>query len=151
MTTYPTWRYLTKMIRYAPGISLAHGLLWAVMNLSGLLPGLIAAAFFDTLTGDASIPGGTDALVALLALLALARAGLYLVAGWVEIAMRFTMSGFLRRNPPTLEPPPFADLQKELRRFFGPIIASLAAPESANGHWDPDAGAWRQDPGTGQH
>jgi len=52
-------------------------------------------------------------------------------------------SGFLRRNPPTLEPPPFAELQEELRRFFGPIIAGLGAPESAKGRWDPDGGAWR--------
>ncbi len=52
-------------------------------------------------------------------------------------------SGFLRRNPPTLQPPPFADLQQELRRFFGPVIASLALPEGAKGRWDPDSGAWR--------
>lgn len=58
-------------------------------------------------------------------------------------------SGFLRRNPPALAPPPFADLQEELRRFFGPIIASLGTPEGANGHWDPDAGTWRQDQVTG--
>lgn len=52
-------------------------------------------------------------------------------------------SGFLRRNPPTLQPPPFADLQQELRRFFGPVIASLSLPEAATGRWDPDGGAWR--------
>ena len=98
MTTMPTWRYLAGMIRYAPGITLLHGVLWTVMTLSGLLPGLIAAAFFDTLTGGASVPGGTNGLLTLLALLALGRAVLWLVAGWVEIAMRFTMSGLLRRN-----------------------------------------------------
>jgi hypothetical protein len=53
-------------------------------------------------------------------------------------------SGFLRRNPPTLEPPPFAELQEELRRFFGPIIASLKAPEGAKGRWDLDGGAWTE-------
>jgi hypothetical protein len=52
-------------------------------------------------------------------------------------------TGFLRRNPPTLQPPPFADLQQELRRFFGPVIASLTLPEGAKGRWDPDGGAWR--------
>lgn len=52
-------------------------------------------------------------------------------------------SGFLRRNPPILQPPPFAELQEELRHFFRPVIASLALPEGANGQWDPDAGAWR--------
>jgi hypothetical protein len=51
--------------------------------------------------------------------------------------------GFLRRNPPTIKPPPFAELQEELRRFFGPIIASLGTPEGATGHWDPAGGAWR--------
>lgn len=52
-------------------------------------------------------------------------------------------SGFLRRNPPTLEPPSFPDLQEELRRFFGPVITTLAAPEGANGRWDPNGRAWR--------
>ncbi|WP_192355967.1 nucleotidyl transferase AbiEii/AbiGii toxin family protein [Mesorhizobium mediterraneum] len=52
-------------------------------------------------------------------------------------------SGFLRRNPPTLKPPSFAELQEQLRSFFGPIIGSLAAPESARGRWDPDGGTWR--------
>lgn len=52
-------------------------------------------------------------------------------------------SGFLRRNPPTLQPPPFADLLDELRRFFGPLISSLALPEAARGQWDPDGRVWR--------
>ncbi len=98
MTRYPTWRYLAGMLRYAPGISALHAALWMAMNVAVLLPGLIAARFFDVLTGDATIAGGTDGLVALLALLALGRAALWLVAGWVEITMRFTMSGLLRVN-----------------------------------------------------
>lgn len=52
-------------------------------------------------------------------------------------------TGFLRRNPPTLQPPQFPQLQEELRRFFGPIIATLGAPEGARGTWDPDASIWR--------
>ena len=51
-------------------------------------------------------------------------------------------SGFLRRNPPTLPPPSFADLQ-ELQCFFGPVISALALPEAAEGRWDPGAGVWR--------
>ena len=98
MTRWPTWRYLVQMLRYAPGISALHAALWGVMMLSSLLPGLVAAAFFDRLTGDALAPAGTGGLIALLALLAIARSVLWLVAGWVEIAMRFTMSGLLRRN-----------------------------------------------------
>ena len=105
MTRIPTWRYWLNMLGYAPWLCLLHAVLWAVMNLSSLVPGLIASAFFDALTGDAELPGvlrflpeGTNGLVALTAALALMQAGLWLVAGFVEITMRFTMSGFLRRN-----------------------------------------------------
>lgn len=58
-------------------------------------------------------------------------------------AERGLWSGFLRRNPPTLQPPPFADLQEELRRFFSPVIFSLPLSEGAKGRWDPDVWAWR--------
>ena len=51
-------------------------------------------------------------------------------------------SGFLRRTPPSLEPPAFPQLQEELRRFFAPVIAGLSRPEAARGRWDPDTGAW---------
>ncbi|APO56890.1 nucleotidyl transferase AbiEii/AbiGii toxin family protein [Bradyrhizobium diazoefficiens] len=51
-------------------------------------------------------------------------------------------TGFLRRNPPTLPPPPLGDLLAELRRFFEPVLAALPLPESATGRWNPDRGAW---------
>lgn len=53
-------------------------------------------------------------------------------------------TGFLRRTPPALQTPPFPELQEELRRFLGPVIAALAVPEAARGRWDPDGGTWRQ-------
>ena len=56
---------------------------------------------------------------------------------------RSLWSAFLHRNPPTLKPPPFAELQEELRHFFGRIIAVLGAPQAANGRWDPDSRDWR--------
>lgn len=98
MTTQPTRVYLARMFRNAPGLSTVHAVLWGLMGLSALLPGLIARWFFEALTGDSAFPTGTNGLVALLAILALGQSALWLVAGWVEIAMRFTMSGFLRKN-----------------------------------------------------
>ncbi|HEU5432945.1 MAG TPA: ABC transporter ATP-binding protein [Thermomicrobiales bacterium] len=97
-TPIPTWRSLLNLARATPRIYLLHGFLWAVMNASSLLPGLIAQSFFDGLTGHARLPLGTMGPVALLALIAVARAALWLVAGFVEITMRFTMSGRVRRN-----------------------------------------------------
>lgn len=94
----PTWRYLLKMARYKPWLYLLHGTLWCVANLSDLLPGLIARAFFDALTGRAHLPAGTTGLLLLLAVIAVGQAALFLIAGFVEITMRFTMSGLVRRN-----------------------------------------------------
>jgi hypothetical protein len=51
-------------------------------------------------------------------------------------------SGFLRRTPPSLEPPALPQLLAELRRFFAPVIAGLGHPEAARGHWDPHLSAW---------
>jgi len=98
MRPLPTWRYTLKMARYAPWLYLLHGAGWSLMNLLSLLPGLIARAFFDALTGEAHAPGGITGLLVLLSLLAIGRAALWLGAGFVEITFRFTMSGLVRRN-----------------------------------------------------
>lgn len=98
MTAYPVWRYLVNMARFAPWLVVMHAVLWGVMNLSALLPGLIARDFFDALTGAAQPAVGTTGLIVLLVALAMGRAALWLVAGFVEIMMRFTMSGLVRRN-----------------------------------------------------
>ncbi len=98
MTTLPTWRYLLRMARFAPLISVTHGLLWCMMSISGLAPGLIASLFFDVLTDQSPLPMGTSGLLWLLVLLAVIQSTLWLVAGYVEIVMRFTMSALLRRN-----------------------------------------------------
>ena len=98
MKPLPTWRYTLKMARYTPWLYLLHAALWSVMNLSSLLLGLIARASFDTLTGKAHLPLGITGLIALLGVFAVGRAALLLVAGFVEITFRFTMSGLVRRN-----------------------------------------------------
>jgi ATP-binding cassette, subfamily B, bacterial len=94
----PTWRYLLKMIRSRPGLYLLHGTLWGTYNLSWLLAGLLAQAFFDTLTGHAHLTVGLTGLVVLLVVLAVGRTAIHLGGGFVEILMRFAMSGLLRRN-----------------------------------------------------
>lgn len=98
MRPLPTWQYTLTMARYRPGLYMLHMLLWSLMNLVSLLPGLIARAFFDALTGAAYIPWGITGLLGLLSILAIARAGLWLAGGFVEITFRFMMSGLVRRN-----------------------------------------------------
>ncbi len=98
MNALPTWRYLAKMAGNAPRLYILHVTLFTVINVSSLIPGLIARAFFDALTGTASMSVSTLGLMALLALFALAGAVLWMSAGFVEIVLRFAMSGLLRRN-----------------------------------------------------
>lgn len=96
--TEKTWRALFAMARATGGYSVAHALLWALMGLSTLAPGLIVRAFLDDLTGEAAFTWGTNGLVLLLAVLALGQAALWMVAGYVEIMFRFLASALLRRN-----------------------------------------------------
>ncbi len=98
MRQLPTWRYFVKMARSQPRLYFTHLLLWTILAIFPLLPGLIARAFFDTLTGNGSFRLGTTGLVLLFAAVALVRAGLWLAGGYVETVMRFVMSGQLRRN-----------------------------------------------------
>jgi hypothetical protein len=53
-------------------------------------------------------------------------------------------TGFLRRSPPALTPPPFEQLQGELRRFFEPVLGALASPGAREGRWNRDGGAWER-------
>lgn len=98
MRPLPTWRYTLHMARFAPGLYMLHGALWSLMNLIGLVPGLIARDFFDALTGAAPLAESLGGLFGVLSLLAVARAALWLIAGFVEISFRFTMSALVRRN-----------------------------------------------------
>ncbi|HEU5346990.1 MAG TPA: ABC transporter ATP-binding protein [Ktedonobacterales bacterium] len=94
----PTWRYLAGMIRYQPRLYLLHAVLWAAMDVSLLVEGLVARAFFDTLTRQAHLPVGTTGVVVLLVVIAVSRAAIWLTAGFVELVLRFRMSGLVRRN-----------------------------------------------------
>ncbi len=98
MKPLPTRNYLLSMVRYRPWLYLLHAILWGVFGLSALLAGLIVRAFFNTLTGQAPMHATTTGLVLLLVVLAVSRVVVWLIAGFVEILMRFTMSGLLRRN-----------------------------------------------------
>ena len=94
----PMITYMRRMWRSAPGICIAHGLGWDIYNLLGLAPGLIVARYLDELTGSTTSTDGLSLLIALMALVAIANAGLIFFAGYFEIQMRFRMSGLVRVN-----------------------------------------------------
>lgn len=90
--------YMARMWRYAPALCLVHGLVWDISNLLGLAPGLLIGRYLDTLSGEINPAGGLTLIIALLVLLAVLDAGLVLLGGYIEINMRFRMSGLMRIN-----------------------------------------------------
>lgn len=93
-----TRRYLWRLMRYRPRLYLTNGLLWTIIHLSPLAPGLVAKAFFDALTGKGRAGVDVPGIIALLVATALARALLILGGALADTVHRFTTVALLRRN-----------------------------------------------------
>lgn len=96
MTTKPMSHYLITLIRYALLISIIHAMLWAVINASTLLYGVLISRLVSGL--EASDNERVRLIVLAFAGLGIGQSLLWLLAGRAEIAMRFRMSGVVRRN-----------------------------------------------------
>ncbi|HCP75058.1 MAG TPA: ABC transporter ATP-binding protein [Ktedonobacter sp.] len=95
MTIY---QYLWRLIRYRPWLYLTDCIVWTLIHMSPLVPGLIALAFFNALAQSTHLSFGVWSLIVLLVMTALARALLILGGALADIPHRFTMSALLRRN-----------------------------------------------------
>ncbi len=93
-----TFQFLWRMIRYRPWLYLLNCILWSLIHMSPLLPGLIALAFFNTLAANIHLNAMLWGLIALLIVTALARVTITLFGALVDNLHRFTMSALLRRN-----------------------------------------------------
>lgn len=93
-----TLRTLWRLICYKPLIYSAVLILWIGYNLMELVPGLLAKAFFDTITHDAAAYLNVPTIVALTILAGLLHMGL-LSSGWFfDIRYRFYASALLWLN-----------------------------------------------------
>lgn len=90
--------FLWRLIRYRPWLYLVDILAWIAITLSELLPGLLAKAFFDALTGHAPFGLNVWTVVALVGAAALLYMMTILSGGLADIRHRFTMSALLRHN-----------------------------------------------------
>jgi len=93
-----TPRLLWKMITYRPGLYAVNALLWALIHLSPLIPGLIIQRFFNIFSTDSGSSQLVWTLIALLAATAIGRGALFISGIWIDQLHRFTMSALLRRN-----------------------------------------------------
>jgi ATP-binding cassette subfamily B protein len=91
-------RLLWRLVHYRPGLFVANLATWLSITMLELAPGLISRAFFDTLTGDASLRLGVWAIVALLLTTSMARIGAILGCALTDVRYRFAIGTLLRRN-----------------------------------------------------
>ncbi|WP_419871236.1 ABC transporter ATP-binding protein [Candidatus Pristimantibacillus sp. PTI5] len=93
-----TFTYMWRLICYRPGWYLTNAIVWTVIYLMPIFPGLITKAFFDSLTIDSAAGYGTWGLIALLLGAALARSATVLIGFITDVNFRFRMGMLLRRN-----------------------------------------------------
>ena len=93
-----TYHYLWRMILYRPWLYLVDAVIWVLIHLAPLIPGLISRAYFDALTGEAAVTFSVETLVVMLLMFALARVVLYVTGFLADAPHRFHMSQVLRHN-----------------------------------------------------
>ena len=93
-----TLHFLWAMIRYRSGLYAVNAIVWMLIHLSPLVPGLIIQRFFNVFNGDGSTPSLVWNLIALFIAAAIARAVLFITGVFIDAFHRFTMSALLRRN-----------------------------------------------------
>lgn len=93
-----TYQFMWRMIRYRPWLYLTDGVLWTLIHMFPLVPGLIAREFFNTLEGKAQLGLGVWGVIVLVVMAAIAQIVLVLSGALADIPHRFSMSGLLRHN-----------------------------------------------------
>lgn len=92
------YKYMWEMMTYAPWLYLANGVVWAIIHVAPIIPGIIAKLFFDYISGNASIGYGLWGILALLTVQGLALVGFGFLGAWIDMLHRFIMSSYIRRN-----------------------------------------------------
>lgn len=93
-----TLSYMWRLISYRSGLYILNALMWTIIYLMPIFPGLITKAFFDSLTINSTIGYGTWGLIALLLGAALARSASVFIGFITDVNFRFRASMVLRRN-----------------------------------------------------
>ena len=93
-----TWWLLWRLIRYAPWIYALAAFFWILSWALNLAPGLIAQAFFNTLTGKAPAHVGLYGLVVLLLMFQVARVAAILCGTAAERTYGIYAGSLLRKN-----------------------------------------------------
>lgn len=93
-----TYHFLWAMIRYRPGLYALNAVLWLLIYLAPLAPGLVIQRFFNLFSSNVASTNLVWTLIALLIAIAVARAIIFTSGIFIDQLHRFTMSALLRHN-----------------------------------------------------
>ncbi len=92
------YQHMWRLLRYRPLLYTINGLLWTLIHVAPIIPGLLAQQFFDRLYQIGHLNNELWLLIILFVATALARVIIILFGGITDNLHRFSMSGILRRN-----------------------------------------------------
>lgn len=93
-----SFRYMMRLIGYRKLWYITNAILWTIIYLLPIFPGLITKAFFDSLDPSQTVELGIGLLVMLLIAAAIARS-VFIYLGFItDVNFRFRIGMLLRRN-----------------------------------------------------
>ena len=98
MNTIPTWKVTWQLVRKGLRPFLLYSVLWWFFLASAVTTGMIERAFFDGLTGAASVRVGVWGLLVLLAVVHTVRMLAFFAKTHGEETFRFVAQALLRKN-----------------------------------------------------
>ncbi len=97
-TPLTTGQYLWRLLRCDPRLFALNFAVWTTLHTAPVLTGLVIGYFFDALSGHADFALNAWAVVALFAVIGLARFGVFASGLVIWFTYYFTMQSLLRRN-----------------------------------------------------
>lgn len=93
-----TYEHMRSLIGYKPWLYLVNGILWAIIHLMPIIPGLIAKEFFDQVSDKGRLDSGIWGIFVIIIINTIVNIGFIMSGSRVDLYHRFNMSSLLRRN-----------------------------------------------------
>jgi ATP-binding cassette, subfamily B, bacterial len=93
-----TWQSLGRLIYNQRWLYALNALLWTLVHLAPIVPGLLLQAFFKAIEAPASVGLNISTIIALVVTVAVAQTSVIWFAILADIPFRFRVSGTLRHN-----------------------------------------------------
>ncbi|WP_274365762.1 ABC transporter ATP-binding protein [Paenibacillus thermotolerans] len=93
-----TMQLLWRLVRYRPLWYTANAVMWSLIYLAPIAPGMLTKEFFDALSDSASATFGIWTIIALLLGAAAVRIAFIILGFITDVQFRMRVGGLLRRN-----------------------------------------------------